>query len=414
MNTDDSRHEDQSARLRAGLVGELLKDATIISAPVEAAMRAIPRHLFAPEASLTDAYSPYDAVVTKWDEDGNALSSVSAPQVQAFMLEQAEITAGMRVLEIGSGGYNAALLAELVGPTGLVVTVDIDTEVTERARLLLDKAGYPQVVVIHTDAEEGLAEHAPYDRVLVTAGVWDVPPVWISQLAAGGRLLVPFRMRGLTRTLAFEHVADDEGGYLVSRSSKLFGFVPVQGRGAHQGTLVVLRGGEITLRFDDNHPVDPDLIATAFTTPQVQQWSGVTIGRTESMDTVQMWLATVAPGFCSLVIDPALDTGLVTLPSQRTWAWAVVAGDSIAYLTTRSAAEPTSVEFGLDAFGPKATTLAELMAGHLRSWDREHRGGPGPQIRIYPAGTPDARLPVGHVIDKRHSRVTISWPAHRR
>lgn len=68
------------------------------------------------------------------------------------------------------------------------------------------------------------------------------------------------------------------------------------------------------------------------------------------------------------------------------------------------------MEFGVHAFGPDATQLAEEVAEQLRIWGRDHRSGPGPQFRVYPAGTPDDQLPEGRVIDKKHTRVTISWP----
>lgn len=67
-------------------------------------------------------------------------------------------------------------------------------------------------------------------------------------------------------------------------------------------------------------------------------------------------------------------------------------------------------QLGVHAFGPDAAELAEEVAEQLRVWEREHRGGPGPQFRVYPAGTPDDQLPEGRVIDKKHTRVTISWP----
>jgi protein-L-isoaspartate(D-aspartate) O-methyltransferase len=91
-------------------------------------------------------YSTYDAVVTKRDQHGVDVSSVSAPHIQALMLEQPRIEPGMSVLEIGSGGYNAALLAEVVGDGGHVVTVDIDAEVAQRARMFLDATGYARIV----------------------------------------------------------------------------------------------------------------------------------------------------------------------------------------------------------------------------------------------------------------------------
>ncbi|MFC7741095.1 methyltransferase domain-containing protein [Nocardiopsis composta] len=142
-----------------------------------------------------------------------------------MMLAQARIEPGMRVLEIGSGGYNAALIAELVGPSGRVVSLDIDPEVTERARKLLAGAGYPQVRVITADGTEGAPWQAPFDRIVVTAGAWDIPPAWRDQLTDTGRLVVPLRMRSLTRSVAFRR----RGERLVGDSALICGFVPMQG-----------------------------------------------------------------------------------------------------------------------------------------------------------------------------------------
>ncbi|WP_216628580.1 methyltransferase domain-containing protein [Actinopolyspora erythraea] len=182
--------------LRAAMVEELRQLGSVRSDPVERAFRVAPRHLFSPEAPLMEAYGVNRSVVVKRDDDGTALSTVSAPSMQADMLEQAEVRPGMRVLEIGSGGVNAAMLAELVGSEGHVTTVDIDADVTERARRGLAESGYDQVRVVRADAEHGVADQAPYHRILVTVGVWDIPPAWLDQLADRGRLIVPLRLRG--------------------------------------------------------------------------------------------------------------------------------------------------------------------------------------------------------------------------
>lgn len=397
---------DRAARLRRKMVDDLLVEGTIVSASVEAAMRKVRREVFAAGVELEDAYQLFNGVVTKRDEAGNSLSSVSAPQVQAYMLEQAGIAPGMRILEIGSGGCNAALVAELVGPSGQVTTVDIDSDVTDRARRLLAQAGYPQVNVVLADAEFGIGESADYDRILVTVGAWDVPPAWMAQLTEGGLLVVPLRVRGLSRVITFERA----GGHLVSRASRLFGFVPIQGVGAHQGTLLVMRGGEITLRFEEESPGDPDRLEGVLDMPRVEAWSGVTIGRFEPWAGAQMWLASTLPGFCRIVLDRKRDTGLVSPPGSHSAAAAVVADGTLAYVTTRGTADQMDVEFGVHAFGPNAAELAEHVADQLRVWGRDHRHGPGPQFHVHPAGTPDDQLPAGHVIDKTHSRITVSWP----
>ena len=121
------------------------------------------------------------------------------------MIRQAAVQPGMRVLEIGSGGYNAALLREVVGDDGQVVTVDIDPEVTDRATRCLAAAGYDDVEVITADAEYPLTPARTFDAIIVTVGAWDIPPAWSSQLAPEGRLVVPLRTHGITRSWALEH-----------------------------------------------------------------------------------------------------------------------------------------------------------------------------------------------------------------
>lgn len=237
--------------------------------------RVVPRHLFASEVSLETAYAANRSVVTKRDENGAAVSSVSAPSIQVTMLEQAELRPGMRVLEIGSGGYNAALIAELVGGDGEVVTVDIDHEVVDRARRCLAAAGYDEVNVVLADAENGVPDYAPYDRIIVTASAWNIPSAWSDQLAEGGRLVVPLRLRGLTRSIVFER----EAGQWVSRGHHhLCGFVPMQGTGAHQEELVLIHGDDVGLRIDGEHSLDADRLGDALAQQRVIDGRGLPSG----------------------------------------------------------------------------------------------------------------------------------------
>ncbi|MGH4012804.1 MAG: methyltransferase, FxLD system, partial [Pseudonocardiaceae bacterium] len=303
-STDETTHADA---LRETMIGELREMGAIRSDRVAEVFRAVPRHLFTPGAPLGEVYTPTAAVHVKWDEHGVPISTVSAPELQAFMLEQADIRPGMNVLEIGSGGVNAAMMGWLVGSEGTVTTVDIDPDVTDRAGSLLDAAGCSRVNVVLADAENGVPEHALYDRIIVTAGAWDIPPAWVEQLAPGGRIVVPLRMRGLTRSLAL----DRDGDHLVSRSAMICGFVKIQGVGAHQERVLPVRGTQIRLRFDDGGPDDPHLPDGVLDTERAEVWSGVTIGRVESFDTLQFWLATTLPGFCLLAADAEQDSVLV-------------------------------------------------------------------------------------------------------
>ncbi|MFD8730763.1 methyltransferase, FxLD system [Streptomyces sp. NPDC059611] len=402
---------EEATRLRNKVVDALCSDGNISSPEIEAVMRKVPRHAFTPDTTLDKAYDTYAAVITKTDEHGVQLSSVSAPQIQAMMLEQARVKPGMRVLEIGSGGLNAAYLAELVGEHGEVVTVDIDPVVTDRAHRLLDEHGYGRVRVVTVDAAEPIPDLGEVDVVMVTAGAWDIAPAWTAQLKQGGRLVVPLRMRGLTRSVAFVQIAGEHGRYLESESARICGFVPMQGSTAHREELLLVNGTpEIGLKFDDGLPADPHLLDNAVTFPRHELWTGVVIGLSELIDTLQMAMAISLPGFCTMAVDEDLDTGLVA-PVNKRFALAAVEDDTFAYLVTRRTEDNKHIEYGVHALGPNAKQFADKIGDVLRDWEANRRGGPSPVIRVYPAHTPDDQIPADRVIDKVHSRVSLSWPS---
>lgn len=407
--TNTTVEPDEATRLRNKVVDELCADGNISSPEVEAVMRKVPRHAFIPDTPLDRAYETYAAVITKTDEHGVQLSSVSAPQIQAMMLEQAQVESGMRVLEVGSGGLNAAYLAELVGPSGEVITVDIDSSVTDRASRLLEEYGYDKVGVVTADAAEPLPI-GEVDVVMVTAGAWDIAPAWIAQLKQGGRLVVPLRMCGLTRSIAFTQVTGERGPYLESESARICGFVPMQGSTAHREELLLVNGTpEIGLKFDDGLPADPHRLDNAVTFPRHELWTGVVIGLSELIDTLQMAMAIGLPGFCTMAVDDDLDTSLVA-PVNKRFSLAAVDDDTFAYLVTRRTEDNKHIEYGVHALGPNAKQFAGKVADMLRDWEANRRGGPSPVIRVYPADTPDDQIPADRIIDKVHSRISLSWP----
>lgn len=390
---------------RDELVDRLVAAGTVRSPEVEAAFRAVPRHVFLPGVAVEAAYAD-DAVVTKRDKRGIAISSVSAPQIIAMMLEQLRVEPGQRVLEIGSGGYNAALLAELTGPRGSVTTIDIDHEVVDRARTGLAAAGYDRVSVLCGDGEFGAKESAPFDRIVVTVGAWDIPPAWTQQLTDGGRLVLPLRMRGLTRSVAFEREPD---GQLASRAYGLCGFVAMQGMGECQERLVRLHDDGVGLRVDDGQQIDAEGLRHALTQPRVQAWSGVTAGVGERFDGLHLWLALAMPVFCVLAAkQDAVERGIVAHASALGIP-AVVGEGSFAYLALRPVTpQRQQFEFGAYGHGPDAAVLADLMVDRIRSWDGSSLRA---RIEAYSAGTPDDHLPKGaFILDKRHTRIAISWP----
>ncbi|WP_051698640.1 methyltransferase, FxLD system [Streptomyces albus] len=398
--------ENHATELRNKVVDQLKEDGTIVSPGVEAAMRKVPRHLAVPEASLDDAYSTYNAVITQKDEHGNHTSSVSAPQIQAMQLEQAGIRPGDNVLEIGTNGPNAAYLAELVGPSGQVTTVDIDPAPADRARRFLSETGYTNVNVVVADAEDGVAKFAPYDAIVVTLGAWDLPPAWIDQFGDEGRLVVPLRINGLTRTYGFIRQAD----HLIATSAYVCGFVAAQGAGSHRQQVMKLPGEEdITLRFDEGPPGDPSLLDNVLNSARAETWTGVTVASQEPIGSLQMYLAAQVPTFCFMSTNPEQTTGKIG-PTGNSWSMVAIDGPHFAYTVVRRDAEKKTAEYGVHAFGPDATEFAERIADIFRTWSERLRGTNGPRIAVYPAGTPDDRITGDRIIDKKHSRISISWP----
>jgi protein-L-isoaspartate(D-aspartate) O-methyltransferase len=229
VHTDPQR---AAAQARSRLVEELRTSGIITGDAVAQALATVPREAFMPPGTpLMDAYGVDSAVITKTDEHGRSISSVSAAYIQAAMLEQANLATGMQVLEIGSGGLNAAYIAEIVGPAGRVVTVDIDPDVTQRAVDSLKGTRYEdRVRVLTMDAERPVpTEDVPekgFDAIIVTVGAWDIAPVWLEQLSSSGTLVVPLLMNGSSRVIGFQPAADAGGDHLISTSHQVAGFVP--------------------------------------------------------------------------------------------------------------------------------------------------------------------------------------------
>src|SRR5581483_1227846 len=117
----------------------------------------------APEVSLETAYDDDLAVVTLRNEEGRAVSSVSASWLQGIMIDGLRPQPGMTMLEVGSGGFNAELLAHVVGRRGSVVTVDLDPYVVHRTQQLTAEAGSGRVTAILGDGALGAPDHVPAD-----------------------------------------------------------------------------------------------------------------------------------------------------------------------------------------------------------------------------------------------------------
>jgi protein-L-isoaspartate(D-aspartate) O-methyltransferase len=408
MPDGDVVQELASEVARRQLVDQLTAKSWITRPEVTAAFLAVPRHLFAPAGTSVQAASADDVVVTKRGPDGKAMSSISAAWLQAYMLETAQLRPGAHVLEIGSGGYFAALLAEVVGDSGVVVSVDIDADVVANARAALRAAGYPQVRVEHVDGEHGYPAKAPYDAVIVTVEASDVSLAWLDQLAAEGVMVVPLRMRGHTRCLTLHRAGD----HLEATASLQCGFVAMQGHGRDPARRKPLRGDDAVLILDDaTTDTDGDALRTALDGPRVDLWSPVHIDMNDgaAFESAHLWLASQPRPYAILTVNRERAAGLLD-PQDKFFCPTLLNGDSLAYLTLRQH-DATTWQFGAHGFGPAATTLAQDLIGLVTAWDQHQRAGGGPQITVHPDGT---RLPptdqLRLLVPRRHTLVAITWP----
>jgi protein-L-isoaspartate(D-aspartate) O-methyltransferase len=143
----------------------------------------------------------------------------------AYTLERLALTGAERVLEIGTGsGYQTALLAWLARE---VLSVELEPELSSRAQVALDELGVANARLRIGDGAEGWPEEAPFDRIVVSAAVPQVPPALLDQLAPGGRMIVPVGPRRLGQLL--RQIDRGADGALVEADLLAVAFVPLRG-----------------------------------------------------------------------------------------------------------------------------------------------------------------------------------------
>lgn len=202
---------------RRRMVEQDLKGRGIQDPRVLQAFLAVPRERFVPPRERVHAYADRPLPI-------GFGQTISQPYMVAIMLEALELSGREKVLEIGTGsGYQTALLAELARE---VFTVDIIPELVEQARWVLRDLGYRNIHFRVGDGGEGWPEHAPYDRIIVSAAMPAVPPPLLEQLAEGGILLGPvgdLMEQDLVRIRK-------EGGEIREEKLGRCAFVPLRGK----------------------------------------------------------------------------------------------------------------------------------------------------------------------------------------
>ncbi|WP_405803399.1 methyltransferase, FxLD system [Streptomyces sp. NBC_01187] len=400
--------------LRTRLVDQLIQGGSIRTARVEEAMRAVPRHLFVAQTPVEKAYSntPVD---TKYDSAGRSISCASQPGIVALMLEQLEVEFGMKVLELGAGtGFNAGLLGHLVGEQGHVTTIDVDDDIAEGARTGLKAAGLDNVTVILGDGAQGYADNAPYDRIVATVGAHAVPHAWLDQLAPGGRLLSPLRLRGsVSRSIAFERDAE---GRWRSVGSEMNTFMPLR-RGIADDPRVFVpltEDGSVTLVTNGDQAVDADALTDVLNQPRAEAWTGVTLRGPESPEWLELWLTCALPNGLSRMPAKreAIDSGLLTNPYASSTA--TFEKSTLTYLTRRKADHTAEdgaslYEFGVVGHGPDADQLTERVTEAVRTWNSDFRDR-NVVFEIQPLDAPSPEQKPGRfAFDNPLNRIVVEW-----
>jgi len=184
--TEPTKNATTFTRERRAKVRWLVVQGLLKSARIKRALLKVHREDFIPRAYRDYAYQEVPLPLP------GEQATISCPHSYPLFYEPLGLDEGHRFLEIGTGsGYGSAVAREVVGPRGLVVSIEIDPVTHEFARANLERAGYRDVVLVLGDGGMGYPDQSPYDRIAVTAACDEIPPPLIAQLKIGGRLVAP-------------------------------------------------------------------------------------------------------------------------------------------------------------------------------------------------------------------------------
>lgn len=369
------------ADLRARLVAHLRARGDVRSERVAAAFARVPRHVFVPDVPPEDVYADRSIAIKL--EDGVPISSSSQPAIMAEMLEMLALREGDRVLEIGAGsGYNAALIAELVGPSGFVETIDLDADLVAAARRHLDEAGYPQVRTLCADGAAGDPGGGRFDAVIASIGVERIPAAWIAQLRIGARLVAPLTIRSMQKVVAFERTADG----LEDRAMVDAGFMMLRGPSATSDSVSVALGDpSLTLRVFAKRAagVDPPAVLTALRGIAGDEPPARRLRLEDVWNGFSLWLAMTDDAFCRLTahapsahanLVPNLSPGVDALYGFATTFGLYERGELVAF------APRSAYDLVVRRFGAPLGLVARMQTS-IAAWDDAGRPG-NAQLRI--------------------------------
>ena len=177
-----AKESSKYERQREDMVKRQIEGRGISDPNVLAAMRKVPRHMFVSEALRDQSYGDFPLPIGEQQ-------TISQPYIVAEMTQALQLTKDDRILEIGTGsGYQAAILAEIAYK---VYTIERIHSLLIKTRRLFDQLHYHNIITRYGDGTVGWADESPFDAIIVTAGAPKIPNALISQLANGGRMVVP-------------------------------------------------------------------------------------------------------------------------------------------------------------------------------------------------------------------------------
>ena len=166
------------------MVAAQLRARAISDERILSAFGRLPREQFMPPDRISEAYADHPVPI-------GFGQTISQPFIVALMIQELDLRADHRVLDVGAGsGYQSAVLAS-VAAEGHIFAVERIEALARRAGETLGSLGITNVTIATLDGSEGWPDHAPYDRIICGAAAPDVPRPWIDQLANGGRIILP-------------------------------------------------------------------------------------------------------------------------------------------------------------------------------------------------------------------------------
>ena len=202
---------------REAMVRDQIARRGIHNPALLAAINSVPRHLFVAPEYRSLAYEDRPLPI-------GFGQTISQPYIVAYMTEIAQPAPTDKVLEIGGGsGYQAAVLSRL---TAEIFSVERIPELAQQAKRLLQRLKYNNVTIIHGDGTLGVAAHAPFDIIILTAAAPQLPEPLIEQLNPGGRIILPVGNRSQQVLQRWRKQAD---GSLESEDLFTVSFVPLRG-----------------------------------------------------------------------------------------------------------------------------------------------------------------------------------------